>query len=124
MQLQKPEYHYHPKVAEFINRLTPGTIAFAGAVYGHNKCEPLLVMIDSVIKWVDEYYGLYGHPIVEESAHAEQIKNILTACKNLLGYNSSMKSAYRLTFDPKDDGTLFNLIELAADIAGFDMEDV
>ena len=124
MQLQKPEYTYHPKVAELIAKLNPATISGAGALYGHNKCEPLLVMIDSALKWAESYYINYHHKIAEDSLSGRQIKNILTACKCLIEHNSPLKDNYNLTFDPKDDGTLYSLIMFACMLGGFREEEI
>lgn len=124
MQLQEPKYFYHPKVAELISKLNPSTISGAGAIYGHNKCEPLLVMIDSAIKWAESYYITYKVKIVSDNIQGEQLKNILKACKILSEFDSPLNADYDLTFDPKDDGTIYDLIVFAAALGGFELEDI
>ena len=110
----------------------PGTVAARDARAGWDAAEPLLVMMDSVIRLAKAYRARFDQPIVDDYMACPEISSILSGIRGLLNFDGGHKmevdardpSPRPTITDSKDNGMLESLYWTACEIAGIDGESI
>lgn len=118
-------YHYQPETLAAIDRLytiAANTVAMDDMQFGFATNEPLLVMLDSAIRYARAYQTYYGSTLntdyVLGPAFLSSVDNIRTLLNSIGG--SGMETRGRGSFD---GGTLDGLACKALELAGYNEGD-
>jgi len=116
---------YQPETQEAMRKLSamcPRTVAESCAKWGMQNADPLLLMMDSVIRYAKAYRARFDQTMGEDHMARDEIAGILKGIRGLLNFDGGVKMEAdgRTLPDSKDNGMLEDLYWKACEIAGID----
>lgn len=117
------QYRYQQETIELSKKLDPTKICGHDHLIGMEAGEPMIVMIDSMIRYAREHEKAQGDKLASDWRLLDHYKDILRALKDMLNWNGalSVKAGVR---DSKDNSTLYKMIQVACQAAGINEEDL
>jgi hypothetical protein len=116
-------YRYQPETLAELAKVPRGTVNEASANLGALNHEPLLVCLDSLIRYAKAYRQRYdGDPLAEDGVLGPHFEDALFAIRRLLDGDGAVAMERGITTDSKDNGVCESLYWRARSIAGFQGE--
>ena len=107
-----------------LNAMAPRTIAQQSMRLGVDKAEPLLLILDSAIRYAKAYKARFDQPVSEDYMARDHFAGILSGARALCNFDGAAAMERGITTDSKDNGTLESLYWTACEIAGLDRDDL
>lgn len=125
-------YSYTTETLDAFTKLEntcPGTVALRYADFGMRNHEPILVMIDSAIRYAKAYRARFDQPIGDDYMARDEFASILKGIRAFLNFDGgvAMEAAANsghFAHDSKDNGMIESLYWTACEIAGLDGETI
>lgn len=118
-------YQYSPEALEAgakLSRLAPGTVSEAAHLRGMRHGEPLILMLDCLLKYAHTYKIRFEGDLAEDSVLGDYWLEAIKAIHGLLNGDGVIAMAQGITTDSKDNGACEDLYWKARAIAGFEDE--
>lgn len=122
----KPNYMYQDETLRAIahlSRTCPGTLAEQDMHRGAADAEPVLVILDSAIRWIKAYRARFDSAPGSDYMARGEIFAILSGARALLNFDGACRMEGLRGTDSKDNGTLEALYWEACKLAGISGED-
>lgn len=120
------EYHWQKETIEIFNRVYPigakKTMSHAGHQSGVAQCEPIYIILDSLIRYVKAAQLTMDHHIVDEITMAPYVKDILSSMLQLGNYNGAVAMGSGNNWDSKDNTVLNAMVDWICEFTGIDRD--
>ena len=127
-------YAFQPETVtalQHLNDTCPGTVAQRDMEHGANNAEPLLVMLDSLVRMAKAYRARFDGPIAEDYVAKPEFAAMLAGARAMLNFDGVLswerdaeEPDNRRHHDSKDNGTLESLYCTACELAGLDSNNI
>jgi len=122
-------YEYQPETSQAYARIDSRTIAHQTHSLGMNKCEPLIVILDSLIRYAKAHQANMGGKLCEDYYLGPCFLSALTSTRDLLNGNGAVANALssmtgKPVRDSKDNGACEEMFWEAMRISGFTEADI
>lgn len=119
-----PVYNYLPSTIASAQKLTAGTVSRQSHDIGIAKCEPLIIMIDSLHQYAIAYETRMGGKLAEDYVLGAEWIKAICAVREMLNGDGAVAMASGRTTDSKDNGTCEAMFWSAMETAGFTESDI
>lgn len=117
-------YRYSAEAIAEANKLTIGTVNEHAHKYGMENGEPLIVMMDALLKYADAYRTRFEQPLADDGVMGGPWLNAARGVRALLNGDGSIALQKNITTDTKDNGCVEAMFWAAIQRAGFKEEDL
>ena len=122
-------YEYQPETCEAYAKVPERTIAHQTHSIGMNGTEPLIVILDSLIRYAKAHEASMGSKLSEDYYLAPCFLSVLKNTRDLLNGNGAVANEISAKTgkpcrDSKDNGACEDMFWDAMKIAGFTEEDI
>lgn len=117
-------YRYQPETLAQAAKLTPRTVAEHSHKLGAENCEPLLVCLDSLLRYAKAHELRFESKLFEDGFLGEPWLVAVTHVRKLLNGNGAIALERGITTDSKDNGVCEGTFWAALDAAGFTEADM
>lgn len=121
-------YSYQPETAKAYDRIPYGTIAHQSHSIGMNGTEPLIVILDSLIRYAKAHEARFESKLSQDYFLGPLFLQALTATRELLNGNGAAANEFEAKGagcrDSKDNGACEQMFWSALGLAGFKEEDI
>ncbi len=101
-----------PEINELIeSKLNPKTVSFDEMLFGMRNDEPLLCILNDVLKYCKAFLKRYEYPIGKSYFESKQIQCILDSVGELLNCQGGVALDRGASRDSKDNSIMYNIIE-------------
>ena len=117
------EYEYQQETADEYDRLESsqhGTQAHSDVRLGINNYEPLIVILDSCIRYAKAHEYAYESKLAEDRYSVRYLKQVLSGVEGLLNCRGAVCLERDLKNDSKDGAFCEKLLNVAYEVAGID----
>lgn len=118
------QYRYTSETIAHANKLTVGTVSEQAHKYGMEHGEPLLIMLDSLLKYAQTYQRRFEGPLAQDYVLGKLWLQSAVGIRGLLNGDGQVAMAKDITNDTKDNGCLEALFWDAMRAGGFTEEDM
>lgn len=118
------QYRYTAETIAHANKLTPGTVSENAHKYGMEQGEPLIIAMDSMLKYAQTYRRRFENPLSEDYALGKPWLEVITGLRALLNGDGQVAMAKDITADTKDNGCVEALFWDAMAAADFKESDM
>ena len=105
---------------DHLRKTAHGTVAEESMRQGYQENEPLLVAMDSMIRYAKAYRNAYDSRIGEDGVLGCEFFAAISGLRRLLNGQGAVAMERDISTDSKDNGTLESLYWTACDLAGID----
>lgn len=116
-------YRYTAETISQANRLPVGSVEESRHKTGMELGEPLIIMMDCLIKYAEAYRERYDFELAQDSTLGASWLDSLEAVKDLLNSEGVLKMKGKVNGESFDGQTMWNLYADAKRIAGFKPEE-
>lgn len=116
------KYTYQPETIAKVATLTPGTIAYQSHLLGMHSAEPLIVALDSMIRYAKAHKARFESPLADDYVLGPQWLDALKGLRGLLNGNGAVAHELGRTSDSKDNGACEAMFWAALEAAGYTEE--
>lgn len=113
------KYTYQPETIAQVTKLTPGTIAHQSHLLGMHSAEPLIVALDSMIRYAKAHKARFESPLAEDYFLGPQWLEAVKGIRALLNGDGAVAHELGRTTDSKDNGACEGMFWAALEAAGF-----
>lgn len=117
-------YRFAPETIAQANKVPVGTVNEQSHKLGMEHGEPLLVMMDSLIKYAEAYRERFETQLVEDNFLGPQWLKAAAAVRALLNGDGVVAWKKDRSTDSKDNGAIEGMFWDALGLAGFTEEDL
>ena len=117
-------YPYQREVYEAAAKINEGTISHHSDLLGRKNCEPLLVCMDSLLRYAKAYEKRYETKLVEDYFLGRHWLSSIKHLRVLLNGNGAVAMEQGISTDSKDNGVIEEVFWKAMEVAGFTEEDL
>lgn len=117
-------YRFTAEAISQANKIPVGTISEQSHKLGMEHGEPLLVMMDSLIKYAEAYRERFETPLAEDYFLGPQWLRAAAAVRALLNGDGVVAWKKDRSTDSKDNGAIEGMFWDAMNLAGFKEEDI
>jgi hypothetical protein len=122
-------YGYQPETVKAFDKVPYGTIAHQTHCIGMNGTEPIIVILDSLIRYAKAHEASFGSKLSEDYFLGPLFLQALTATRDLLNGNGAVANEISAKTgkpcrDSKDNGACEQMFWDALGLAGFKEEDI
>lgn len=117
------EYEYQQETAEEYDKLESsfrGSQAHSDVRFGINNYEPLIVILDSCIRYAKAHELAYEAKLNEDRYAVRYLKQVLSGIEGLLNCRGAVALERGLPCDSKDGAFCEKLLSVAYEVAGID----
>lgn len=100
------QYRYTPETIAHANALPSGTVSEQAHKYGMEQGEPLLVAMDSMLKYAQTYKRRFDGPLQSDYVLGDEWLAIVKGIRALLNGNGQVAMAKDISTDTKDNGAI------------------
>lgn len=121
------KYTFDPVTVVAAKRLTvtsPGTVSEQSHLIGMREGEPLIVMLDALIKYAKAHKGAFFSPLAEDYVLGPDWLAAAKGVRGLFNGNGAIAHTLNRSTDSKDNGTVEAMFWQAMEIAGFTEADL
>lgn len=112
------------ETVEALAKVPAGCVNAQSARLGVYEGEPLLVIADALLSYAKAYKARYESPIGTDHFAHDPFAAMLGGCKAMLDMDGGVALRRGITTDSKDNGSLFDVLQAACNVAGIEMEDL
>lgn len=117
-------YQFTPETVSAANKLPVGTLSEHSHKYGMEQGEPLIVMMDCLLKYARTYRQRFEGPLADDYVLGVHWKEAASAIRGLLNGDGQVAMAKQITTDSKDNGCIEQLFWDCLKEAGFQESDL
>lgn len=117
-------YRYTPEAIAQANKLPVGTVAERAHKYGMEQGEPILVMMDCLLKYAQTYQQHFDGLLAEDYVLGLEWLNAARAVRELCNGSGVVAMAKDIFTDTKDNGCIESMFWAALHAAGFTEKDL
>lgn len=117
-------YTYDPVTVAELHKLPAGTVSEADHRFGMEHCEPLIIAMDSLIRYAKAYRTAYFSKLADDGVLGNYWLDAAKSIRRLLNGNGAEAYTHRRGTDSKDNGAVESMFWAALGIAGFSEEDL
>lgn len=117
-------YEYSPEVSQHSRVIKPGTIAYRSHQLGVQLAEPLLVCMDSLLKYAKAYQVRFEQPLANDGVLGDPWLDAAKGIRALLNGDGAIALERGITTDSKDNGVIEGLFWDALAAAGYTEKDL
>ena len=103
-----------------IDKLTPGTIAAESMRVGRIHDEPLLICMDSLLRYAKAYRKAYAAPVGDDGFLGPCFADAIKGIRGLLNGQGAAAMEHDIFIDSKDNGVIEALYWICCKEAGLD----
>ena len=118
----KTQYRYQDETTTAANSVPKGTVAFQSHVIGLARHEPLIITLDSMIRYAVAYKSEYDRPLAEDYILGEEWLSVVKGIRGLLNGNGAVAMEQKRSQDSKDNGACETMFWAALEVAGYTEE--
>lgn len=118
------QYRYNPETVAHANKLTAGTISEQAHKYGMEQGEPLIVIMDALMKYADNYHRRFNSLLCNDGFLGDEWLQAAKGIRALLNGDGAVAMLKDITTDTKDNGCVESMFWDALRVAGFKEEDL
>ena len=122
------KYAFQPETTKAYARIPSGTIALQAHSTGVLEAEPIIVILDSLIRYAKAHEARFEGKLSEDYFLGPLFLKALTATRELLNGNGAVANEYEsrgfACRDSKDNGACESMFWKAMEIGGFKEEDI
>ncbi len=111
-------YRYGPEVSKHAAKITEGTISDRANTMGILQGEPLIVMMDCLIKYAQAYRKRFGGPLADDGVLGDPWLDAAKGVRALLNGDGAIALERGITTDSKDNGVVEGMFWDAMEAAG------
>ena len=117
--------HYQ-EIAGTVYYHTPGTIASASHQRGMDNAEPLIVAMDSMLRYAKAFERAYGSKVGADGVLGKEYARVISGLRGLLNGNGAvaMERERGITTDSKDNGVIEALYWECCRVSGLDGDNI
>jgi hypothetical protein len=108
-----------PETKAHLTRPTPGTVAWQSQNVGLEHGEPLVLILDGLLRYAKAHAARYGSPVAEDYVLGKYWLEALQGIHGLLDGAGAVALERNRTTDSKDNGVCEAIYWDARDAAGF-----
>jgi hypothetical protein len=110
---------------EALAKVPAGCVNARSARLGVYEGEPLLVIADALLSYAKSYKARFeGDEIGNDHFACEPFKDMLRGCRAMLDMDGGVALRRGITTDSKDNGSICDILDAAAKVAGINSEDL
>lgn len=113
-------YNMQPETIALLRSVPPRTVADESARLGVRDCEPLLIAMDSMIRYAKAYRIAQDSPVGEDGVLGPEFGNVIAGLRALLNGDGAVAMERGLTTDSKDNSMIESMYWTACKLAGLD----
>jgi hypothetical protein len=113
-----------PETKAQLTRVTPGTVAWQSQNVGIAGGEPLLVILDGLLRYAKAHRSRFDSPLAQDYVLGPLFLQSLTGIRGLLNGDGAVAHERGLSGDSKDNGVCEAIFWDAMDAAGYTEEDL
>ena len=120
-------YSYQPETAQLhdkLNNIAAGTVSARAHNLGMNTAEPIIVILDSLLRYAKAHETRYGGKISQDGFCGEPWLAMAKNVRVLFSADGGTALERNITTDSKDNGTVEALFWIAMEAAGFTEADL
>jgi len=122
-------YDYQPETCEAFAKVPERTVAHQAHSIGMNGTEPLIVILDSLIRYAKAHEAIFESKLSEDYFLGPCFLSAITSTRELLNGNGAVANEISANTnkpcrDSKDNGACEDMFWDAMKIAGFTEEDI
>lgn len=117
-----PAYSYQPETVTEMAKVSPACVSGASMRLGAENAEPLLVCLDSMLRYARAYKARFGDPVGEDGFLGDEVGKVLAGLRALLNGDGAVAMERDRTTDSKDNGVCEALYWHCCAAAGLDGE--
>jgi len=117
-------YKYTAESVNHANKLPAGTVSHRAHKMGMEQCEPLIVMLDSLLKYAHSYQTRFDSKLSEDYVLGPLWLQSAVGVRGLLNGDGQIAMEKGITTDSKDNGALEALFWDCMNAAGFTEADL
>lgn len=125
MQNKNVLYEYSAEALEAaakVSRLSPGTVSEAAHLRGMRHAEPLIVILDCLLKYAKAYRARFEGKLSDDGCLGDYWLDAIKGVHGLLNGDGVIAMMQGITTDSKDNGACEDLYWKARAVAGFEDE--
>jgi len=107
-----------------LGEIAKGTVAYQQHTLGMTWNEPLIVAMDSMIRYAKAHNKRFEFKLAEDYFLGAEWLSVVKGIRALLNGNGAVANERGITSDSKDNGTIEDMFWKAMEIAGFTEEDL
>jgi hypothetical protein len=115
-------YKYQPETIELsakLYKLGPKTVASFEQQTGIVNHEPLIVILDSCLRYAKAHQIRYGEPLAEDYVLGPAFEQTLEGIRSLLNGLGALSNEKESNTDSKDNGVCSDLVQECLKVGGF-----
>jgi len=105
-------------------KIPAGTVALQSHTFGAQNAEPLIIILDSLIRYAKSHRTRFGFPLSEDYVLGPEFLSALTGARGLLGGNGAVAHERGRGTDSKDNGACEGMFWDAMSAGGFTEDDI
>jgi hypothetical protein len=117
-------YTYQLETIAEANRIPVGTVSHNAHMMGMRNCEPLIVMMDCLIRYAKAYKARFGSPLASDTVLGDEWLSAAKGVRGLLNGDGSIAMFREINTDSKDNGAVESMFWNAMALAGFKESDL
>ena len=117
-------YKYQDETIKEYRKLTDKTISQKSMDIGLHEYEPLIVAMDSMLRYAKAVKRGYDTRVGEDGFLGDYFKDVITGLRGLLNGNGAIAIERNISTDTKDNGAVESLFWYCMEEAGLKEEDL
>lgn len=112
-------YTFQTEVTAEANKISEGTVAYNEAKIALTSFEPLLVAMDSMLRYAKAHKKQYGSPLVDDGVLGPEFIQACQGIRGLLNGQGGIALERGMSGDSKDNGMIEGIFWHAVKAGGF-----
>lgn len=122
--MQSTTYNYTPETSEQFEKLTPKTVSAHAHAIGLRQGEPLIVMMDCLLKYAQAYAVRFEDKLSSDYVLGDHWLQAAKNIRQLLNGDGAIAMRDDISTDSKDNGCVEQVFWAAMKAAGFSESDL
>lgn len=117
-------YRYRNQTEIILTEVPAGTVSRQSHLIGISECEPLIITMDSMIRYAEAYEKRFEQSLVDEPVLCEAFIEVIKGIRGLLNGDGAVAMERNITTDSKDNGAVEAMFWEAVHAAGLKESDL
>jgi hypothetical protein len=117
-------YKYQNETVQAYRKIKEGTVAQKEMELGLHNYEPLIVAMDSMLRYAKAFKKNYEGLISEDGVLGEYYLDIISGIRGLLNGQGAVAMEKDMSGDTKDNGAIEELFWKCMDVGGYEEKDL
>lgn len=120
----KTVWNYTPETVAATNKINPDVIEGASQRMGVNEGEPIIIMLDALLKYAKAYKALFEADLADDRALWDHWFDAIKGVRRLLNGDGAIAMQKGITTDSKSNGACEDVFWKALEAAGYKGKDL